>query len=66
MQVLQIMHKDLQTMQPNRWSQIKDNLTLTKKDVGSSDDTNFVELVTIKRGGRTLSKINQKLQNILL
>ena len=29
---------------------LKIDLTLTKKDIGSTDDTNFVELVTVKRG----------------
>ena len=35
---------------------LKINLTLSKKDEGSTDDTDFVELVTIKRGGTTSNK----------
>ncbi len=35
---------------------LKINLTLSKKDEGATDDTDFVELVTVKRGQTTANK----------
>ncbi len=37
---------------------LKINLTLAKKDSGSTDDTDFVELVTVKRGQLTENRVD--------
>ena len=50
MQVLQITQLVLQTLQDKGDHRLQITLTLEKKDIGSTDDSSFVELINIKNG----------------